>query len=96
VRLNRESPRARLLDFIVDFTNPVFPLLSTSMRTLLTDNRIWKQRTVGTASCTPERRQGPWVTGPMPCVARASTGICRKKQPYEVYDRIAVRTFRWA
>ena len=35
-----------LLDFIDDFVNR-FPKLIDEYETLLTDNRIWKQRTVG-------------------------------------------------
>jgi NADH-quinone oxidoreductase subunit D len=55
--------------------------------TLLTDNRIWKQRTVGIGVVTPERAQALGFTGPM----LRGSGIewdLRKKQPYEVYDRI--------
>src|SRR5271170_2831048 len=44
-RLN-ESRRGSLLDFIWDFTER-FPKLVDDYETLLTDNRIWKQRTVG-------------------------------------------------
>jgi NADH-quinone oxidoreductase subunit D len=55
--------------------------------TLLTDNRIWKQRTVGIGVLTPERAKALGMTGP---ILRGS-GIAwdmRKQQPYEVYDRI--------
>ena len=55
--------------------------------TLLTDNRIWKQRTVGIGVVTPERALRWGMTGPM----LRGSGIAwdlRKKQPYEVYDRI--------
>ena len=54
--------------------------------TLLTDNRIWKQRTVNIGVVTPERALQLGFTGPM----LRGSGIewdLRKKQPYEVYDR---------
>jgi NADH-quinone oxidoreductase subunit D len=75
-----------LLDFIWDFTER-FPKYIDDYETLLTDNRIWKQRTVGIGVASPERALQLGFTGP---VLRAS-GVAwdlRKKQPYEVYDRI--------
>ncbi|QJR12317.1 NADH-quinone oxidoreductase subunit D [Usitatibacter rugosus] len=84
-RLN-ENRQGSLLDFIDDFTKR-FPGYIDEYETLLTDNRIWKQRTVGIGVVTPERAQALGFTGPM---VRGS-GIAwdlRKKQPYEVYDRM--------
>jgi len=84
-RLN-ENRQGSLLDFIEDFTKR-FPGYIDEYETLLTDNRIWKQRTVGIGVVTPERAQALGFTGPM---IRGS-GIAwdlRKKQPYEVYDRM--------
>jgi len=75
-----------VLDFIDDFTQR-FPAYVDEYETLLTDNRIWKQRTVGIGVITPERALALGLTGPM---IRGS-GIewdLRKKQPYEVYDKI--------
>ena len=75
-----------LLDFIEDFTNR-FPGYVDDYETLLTDNRIWKQRTVGIGVVTPERAKQLGFTGPM----LRGSGIAwdlRKKQPYEVYDKI--------
>jgi len=75
-----------VLDFIEDFANR-FPVLVDEYETLLTDNRIWKQRTVGIGVVTPERALALGMTGPM---IRGS-GIAwdlRKKQPYEVYDKL--------
>ncbi len=80
---NREGS---LLDFLEDFTNR-FPGYVDEYETLLTDNRIWKQRTVDIGIVTPERAMALGFTGPM---IRGS-GIAwdlRKKQPYEVYDRM--------
>ncbi len=75
-----------LLDFLDDFTTR-FPGYVDDYETLLTDNRIWKQRTVGIGVVSPERALALGFSGPM---VRGS-GIewdLRKKQPYEVYDRM--------
>jgi NADH-quinone oxidoreductase subunit D len=75
-----------LLDFIWDFTER-FPKRVDEYETLLTDNRIWKQRTVGVGVISPERAIALGFTGPM---LRAS-GVewdLRRKQPYEVYDKL--------
>ncbi len=72
-----------LLDFIDDFTQR-FPGYVDEYETLLTDNRIWKQRTVGIGVVTPERALNLGFTGPM----LRGSGIewdLRKKQPYDVY-----------
>jgi len=86
VRRLNENRQGSLLDFIEDFTNR-FPGYVDEYETLLTDNRIWKQRTVGIGVVTPERAQALGFTGPM----LRGSGIAwdlRKKQPYEVYDRM--------
>jgi NADH-quinone oxidoreductase subunit D len=75
-----------LLDFIEDFTNR-FPRYVDEYETLLTDNRIWKQRTVGIGVVTPERAKALGFTGPM----LRGSGVewdLRRKQPYEVYDKV--------
>ena len=75
-----------LLDFVEAFTEQ-FPQRVDEYETLLTDNRIWKQRTVGIGVVSPERALQLGFTGPM---IRGS-GIAwdlRKKQPYEAYDRL--------
>ena len=84
-RLN-ENRQGSLLDFIEDFTNR-FPGYVDDYETLLTDNRIWKQRTVGIGVVTAERAMALAFTGPM----LRGSGVpwdLRKKQPYEVYDRM--------
>ena len=84
-RLN-EARAAGMLEFIDDFTRR-FPRAVDEFETLLTDNRIWKQRTVNIGVVTPERAQQLGFSGPM---IRGS-GIAwdlRKKQPYEVYERM--------
>ncbi len=84
-RLN-ENRQGSLLDFLEDFTNR-FPGFVDEYETLLTDNRIWKQRTVGIGVVSPERALALGFTGPM----LRGSGVewdLRKKQPYEVYDRL--------
>ena len=84
-RMN-ENRRGSVLDFIEDFTRR-FPGYVDQYETLLTDNRIWKQRTVGIGVVTPERAMALGFTGPM----LRGSGVAwdlRKKQPYAVYDRM--------
>lgn len=84
-RLN-ENRQGSLLDFIEDFTNR-FPACVDEYETLLTDNRIWKQRTVGIGVVSPERAKALGLTGPM---LRGSGVVwdLRRHQPYEVYDQL--------
>ncbi|MCX7120889.1 MAG: NADH-quinone oxidoreductase subunit D [Gammaproteobacteria bacterium] len=80
---NREGS---LLDFIEDFTNR-FPKLVDEYETLLTDNRIFKQRTVDIAIVTAERALQLGFTGPM----LRGSGVewdLRRKQPYAAYEHI--------
>ena len=75
-----------LLDFIDEFTR-TFPTYVDEYETLLTDNRIWKQRTVGIGVISPERALNLGLTGPM----LRGSGVAwdlRKQQPYEVYDQL--------
>lgn len=86
VKRMNENRQGSLLDFLEDFINH-FPKHIDEFETLLTDNRIWKQRTVGIGVVTPERALALGFTGPM----LRGSGIVwdlRKKQPYEVYDRL--------
>ena len=84
-RLN-ENRQGSLLDFLEDFTKR-FPTYIDEYETLLTDNRIWKQRTVGIGVVTPERALALGFTGAM----LRGSGVewdLRKKQPYDAYDRL--------
>jgi len=75
-----------LLDFIEDFVQR-FPGHVDEYETLLTDNRIWKQWTVGVGVVTPERALNLGLTGPM----LRGSGLAwdlRKTQPYDTYDQI--------
>lgn len=81
-----ENRQGSLLDFIWDFTER-FPARVDEYETLLTDNRIWKQRTVNIGVIPPERAIALGFTGPM----LRGSGVAwdlRKKQPYEVYDQL--------
>ncbi len=86
VRKLNEARSGSLLDFIEDFCNR-FPRFIDEYETLLTDNRIWKQRLVGVGVVSPERAIQLGFSGPM----LRGSGVewdLRKKQPYEVYDRL--------
>ncbi|MEY4428266.1 MAG: hypothetical protein RLZZ182_955 [Pseudomonadota bacterium] len=80
--LNRNR-QGTMLDFIEDFTQR-FPALVDEYETLLTDNRIWKQRTVGIGVVSPERAMNLGFSGAM----LRGSGIAwdlRKQRPYDVY-----------
>lgn len=75
-----------LLDFIEDFTER-FPKCIDEYETLLTDNRVWKQRTVGIGVIEAKRAKALGFTGHM----LRSSGVewdLRKNQPYSVYPEI--------
>jgi NADH-quinone oxidoreductase subunit D len=81
-----EARSGSLLDFIEAFTAR-FPAAVDDYETLLTDNRIWKQRTVNIGVVSAERALQLGFSGPM----LRGSGVewdLRKKQPYEVYDRM--------
>jgi len=83
--MNRNR-QGSVLDFIEDFAER-FPRCVDEYETLLTENRIWKQRTVGIGVVSPERAMALGFTGPM----LRGSGVewdLRRKQPYEVYDRL--------
>ena len=84
-RMN-ENRQGTMLDFIDDFCRK-FPGRVDEYETLLTENRIWKQRTVGIGIVSPERARNLGFTGPM----LRGSGIewdLRKKQPYDVYAKM--------
>ena len=86
VRKINEVRSGSLLDFLGDFVSR-FPKILDEYETLLTDNRIWKQRLVNVGIVSPERAMQLGFTGPM----LRGSGIAwdlRKKQSYEVYDRL--------
>ena len=72
----------RIGDFI-----EAFPKRLDEIETVLTENRIWKQRTVDIGVVTPEQAMDWGFSGPM----LRGSGIAwdlRKSQPYDVYDRL--------
>jgi NADH-quinone oxidoreductase subunit D len=81
-----EHRHGSLLDFILAFTER-FPKCVDEYETLLTDNRIWKQRTVDIGVVSPEQALDWGFTGPM----LRGSGIAwdlRKKQPYAAYNLV--------
>ena len=75
-----------LLDYIDDFCSK-FPALVDEYETLLTENRIWKQRTVGIGVVSAERALNLSMTG----VMLRGSGVAwdlRKKQPYDAYGLV--------
>lgn len=81
-----ENRQGSLLDFIESFTRR-FPRCVDEYETLLTDNRIWKQRTVDIGVVSPESALQWGFTGPM----LRGSGVewdLRKKQPYAAYDQL--------
>jgi NADH-quinone oxidoreductase subunit D len=75
-----------LLDFLDAFTSD-FPQRVDEYETLLTDNRIWKQRTVGIGVVPVDMALAWGMTGPM----LRGSGLAwdlRKKQPYAAYDKV--------
>ncbi len=84
-RLN-EWREGSMLDFLDAFTDD-FPKRVDEYETLLTENRIWKQRTVGIGVVSPDQALAWGMTGHM----LRSTGIAwdvRKKQPYAKYAEV--------
>ncbi|MDO4997170.1 MAG: NADH-quinone oxidoreductase subunit D [Neisseria sp.] len=78
-----EAREGTMLDFIEAFTER-FPSCVDEYESLLTDNRIWKQRTVGIGVVSPERALQKGFTG----VMLRGSGIewdLRKKTPYDAY-----------
>jgi NADH-quinone oxidoreductase subunit D len=75
-----------MLDFLQAFADD-FPQKVDEYETLLTNNRIWKQRTVGIGVVPPEMALAWGMSGPM----LRGSGIewdLRKKQPYAAYDKM--------
>ena len=79
-----QNRQGTLLDFIDDFTQR-FPGNVDDYETLLTENRIWKQRTVGIGVVSPERAMALGFTGPM----LRGSGV-----PWDLRQEAAVRGVR--
>jgi NADH-quinone oxidoreductase subunit D len=77
---------AGMEDEIYKFCEGFAPIID-DVETLVTNNRIWKQRTVDIGVVSAEDAQAWGFTGPM----LRGSGVAwdlRKAQPYEVYDQV--------
>ena len=86
LKRKNEWREGTLLDFIEAFAKD-FPSKVDEYETLLTDNRIWKQRTVDIGVVPPERALQLGFTGAM----LRGSGVewdLRKKQPYAMYHEM--------
>ena len=75
-----------MLDYLQAFAHD-FPKRVDEYETLLTENRIWKQRTVGIGVVPPDLALAWGMTGPM----LRGSGVewdLRKKQPYAKYAEV--------
>lgn len=81
-----ENRQGSLLDFIESFCSQ-FPSQIDEYETLLTDNRIFKQRTVNIGVIDAQQAINMGMTGPM----LRGSGVAwdlRRKQPYECYNEL--------
>ena len=86
LKRRNEWRQGSMLDFLDAFCDDFIKRID-EYETLLTDNRIWKQRTVNIGIIAPEMALRMGMTGPM----LRGSGIAwdlRKKQPYAAYDRV--------
>ena len=84
-KLNRGRDGS-MLDFLDYFVGD-FDKSLDEIDTLLTDNRLWKQRTVDIGIVDPERAKALGFSGPM----LRGSGVAwdlRKNEPYEIYDKL--------
>ena len=86
--VERSTPTARARCSTSSTTSlSAFPSYVDEYETLLTDNRIWKQRLVGIGVVDAGTGEGAGLHRPM----LRGSGVewdLRKNQPYEVYDRL--------
>jgi len=86
LKRRNEWREGTLLDFIEAFATDV-PSKIDEYETLLTNNRIWKQRNVGIGVLSPEKAMQMGCSG----VMLRGSGVewdLRKKQPYAMYDQV--------
>ncbi len=86
LKILNEWRQGSLLDYLEAFCEH-FAKMVDEYETLLTDNRIWKQRLVDIGVVSPERALQLGFTGPMLRGSGFAWDL-RKKQPYAVYDRL--------
>lgn len=83
--VHRDLPEG-LTEDIMSFVER-FPIMIDDVENLLTENRIFKQRTVDIGIATPEQAMDWGFSGPM----LRGSGIAwdlRKSEPYDVYDKM--------
>ncbi|GMU42331.1 MAG: NADH-quinone oxidoreductase subunit D [Xanthomonadales bacterium PRO6] len=86
LKRRNEWRQGTMLDFFDAFCDDFVQRID-EYETLLTDNRIWKQRTVHIGVVSPEQALRMGMSGPM----LRGSGIAwdlRKKQPYAAYDQV--------
>ncbi|MGI4807465.1 MAG: NADH-quinone oxidoreductase subunit D [Janthinobacterium lividum] len=83
--VNRDLPDG-LTDKIAAWAER-FPTFIDELETLLTANRIWKQRTVDIGIMTPEDALAWGFSGP-PLRASGVAWDLRKSRPYEMYEQV--------
>ncbi|WP_341808217.1 NADH-quinone oxidoreductase subunit D [Wolbachia endosymbiont (group E) of Neria commutata] len=76
----------RLIEDIAKFIEQ-FPKYIDDVDELLTENRIWKQRTVGISEISIKQALDWGFSGPMLRAAGLAWDL-RKSQPYEIYDQL--------
>ncbi len=76
-----------LTDDMMDWADRSAPKAIDDLDNLLSDNRIFKQRTVDIGVATKEQALDWGFTGPMLRASNVAWDL-RKSQPYEVYDRM--------
>jgi len=89
IRQRNANRQGSLLDYIIDFCES-FPSKLDDYETLMTENRIWKQRTVDIGIMSAEEAIARGFSGPN---LRAS-GVAwdlRKVDPYAAYDQVSFR-----
>jgi NADH-quinone oxidoreductase subunit D len=86
LKRKNEWREGTLLDFIQAFIDD-FPAKVDEYETLLTDNRIWKQRTVNIGVVPPDRALQLGFTGPMVRGSGVEWDL-RRKQPYAMYPEM--------
>jgi len=82
--VNKDLP-SDLAEDILAFANR-FPKVIDDLEGLLTENRIFKQRTVNIGTMTAEQALDWGFTGPMLRASNVAWDL-RRNQPYEVYDQ---------
>jgi NADH-quinone oxidoreductase subunit D len=83
--VNADLP-AGLIDDLWEYTEQ-FPKFMADLETLLSENRIFKQRTVDIGIVTKEQAYDWGFSGPMLRACNVAWDL-RKSQPYDVYDRM--------